>query len=269
MSQDKDIKVVKAENFKLENVRFSDIKTNSKGGKKIYVNYDYEDGKPAKALRIQMPKMKVPFGISGWVQGRDGKGDNSPTESSNDTLEYSVNNAIVLKKLEDLDNMVLKYGETNWKDIFKKKPKDTSEFYRSFLKFNEVDGKRDDSKYVPRLKSKLYKDENFKYNISVYNSGSRKANTIDIYNSSEVIPKNSEVIAILSCPGIWIVNGTFGLNFIPSQLIVYKSDLNLPEFAFLEDPNIKEQNDEEENEDEEEESDSIDETTDLLDEVKL
>lgn len=277
MTQVEDIKVIKAENFKLENVVFSQPKPNSKGGNKIYVNYDYEDGKPAKALRIQMPKMKAPFGVSGFDATRTDKKDTSPNASSNDTLDFSLDNKELLDKLEQLEKLVLKQGSLNSKELFKKKFKENEieMFYKSFLKFNETDGVRDDTKYAPRLKTKLYKNDQYKYNISVYNSN-RKKTEIDIYNVDKVIPRGCECVTILTCPGIWQVQKGFGLNFVPSQVIVYKSDLSLPEFAFLEDKDIKEPTKEEEEDSENDEYNSNNaeegseqEVTDLLDEVVL
>ena len=260
-------KIVKMKDFKLENIKFSDVKLTNKGQKKIYVNYDYEDGEQPSTLRIQLSKSKVPFGISGFVQGRDQKADSSPTETSNDTLELSITDDSYFDKLHKLDKMVLEndFAYMKYMDSLLRKTKDISVFYKTFLKIDEDTKKDDDKKYSPRLRSKLYKDSEFKYNMSVYNSGSKKKIDIDIYNSSEVIPKNCEVIPILSCSGIWIVNDTFGLNFIPSQLLVFKSNTNLPEFAFLDDPNIKES----EQEDTQEEPEYQEDIADTLDNLNV
>ena len=131
-------KIVKMKDFKLENIKFSDVKLTNKGQKKIYVNYDYEDGEQPSTLRIQLSKSKVPFGISGFVQGRDQKADSSPTETSNDTLELSITDESFFDKLHKLDKMVLENVDSRWKDISKKKTKDISVFYRSFLKIDDV-----------------------------------------------------------------------------------------------------------------------------------
>src|SRR6478752_6894787 len=114
--------IIQAKNFKPENVRFSAPKANKHGGKAVYVNYDYEDGDRPKTLRIQMPRMKLPFGVSGW-DGPDKK-DNSPTETSKDTLEMSFNeeeHKDIIKKFERLDELAIEAGFSNSKDFFKKK----------------------------------------------------------------------------------------------------------------------------------------------------
>lgn len=241
-------KVIKLRDFKPENVKFSTPRNNKHGGKAVYVNYDYEDGSGPKPLRIQMPKMKAPFGISGWDKSRADKKDTSPTETSNDTLEFSTGaHQEIIEKLQILDEMVIEQAVANSKEYFKKKYDEAyiKMQYKSAVKFNENEDGEVDDKYPPRLKTKLYKDEEFNYKLQVYDVDNKPLK-VSVYNYNEVLPKGCECVALLECAGIWIINEKFGLSWRPAQMKVYKSDFKLVGCAIVED---EEDNKTEQNED--------------------
>lgn len=245
------VKVIKLKDFKTENVRFSSPRQNKHGGKVVYVNYDYEDGNVSKPLRIQLPKMKAPFGISGWDKDRVDKKDTSPTEQSNDTLELSIGDYNeLIEKFEKVDELAIEQGIINSKDFFKKKF-DASYIkmqFKSAIKFSEnEDGERND-KYPPRLKTKLYKDTDFSYKTQVFNSD-KELMDLTVYNHNNVIPKGCDCIVLLECAGIWIINDKFGLSWRPVQMKVFKSDIRLKGYSFIEDDNENQENEDNENED--------------------
>jgi hypothetical protein len=230
------IKIVKAKDFKPENVRFSTPKANKHGGKVVYVNYDYEDGSSPKTLRIQMPRMKAPFGVSGW-DGKDKK-DNSPSETSNDTLELSFNDEDkdLIEKFERLDDLAIEAGALNSKEFFKKKfDKEALKlFYKQTIKHNEDEEGERDNKYPPRLKTKLSKDKDYRYTAQIFTPEKERV-LMDIHNYAEVIPKGSECVTIIECSGIWIINEKFGLSWRPAQTKVYISDNKLSGYSFIDD----------------------------------
>ena len=251
-------KVIKLRDFKPENIKFSSLRTTKHGGKIVYINYDYNDGQSAKPLRIQMPKMKTPFGISGWDKDRADKKDSSPTENSNDTLELSLgDNKEIIEKLEKMDEMIIKQAIENSKEYFKKKYADdyVRLQYKSALKFNENEEGDRDNKYPPRLKTKLYKGNDYEYKTQVFNTD-KELLKIDIYNHSEILPKGSECVALLECAGIWVINEKFGVSWRPAQMKVYKSDTKLSGYSFIDD------------EEDVEEEEHIEEKEDDLDHVK-
>ncbi len=236
------VKVIKLNEFKPENVKFSSPKQNKHGGKVVYINYDYEDGCGPKPLRIQLPRLKAPFGISGWDKDRADKKDTSPTENSNDTLEFSIgDHKELLAKFEKVDELAIEQGVINSKDFFKKKFEESyiRMQYKSPIKFNEnEDGERDD-KYPPRLKTKLYKDTEYNYKIQAFNSEKQLVN-ISVYNQNETFPKGCECIVLLECAGIWIINDKFGVSWRPAQMKIYKSDIRLQGYSFLEEEDDEE-----------------------------
>lgn len=254
MSNNQETKVIKLRDFKPENIRFSSLRTTKHGGKIVYINYDYEDNRSPKPLRIQMPKMKTPFGISGWDTSRLDKKDSSPTENSNDTLELSVgSNNDIIEKIEQMDLIVISQAVDNSKEYFKKKY--AEEYikmqYKSALKFNENEEGERDTKYPPRLKTKLYKDSDFVYKTQVFNT-EKELLKIDVYNHLEILPKGSECVTLLECAGIWIINEKFGVSWRPAQMKVYKSDTKLSGYSFIDDQEDEETQDEEEVDDEHE-----------------
>jgi hypothetical protein len=232
------IKIVKAQDFKPENVKFSEPKENKHGGKVAYINYDYEDGKPPKTLRIQMPRMKAPFGVSGWDTTKKDRKDNSPTKISNDTLELSFNDADldIIEKFEKLDKLAIEAGVVNSKDFFKKKfdREALKLFYKSSVKYNEDNEGERDNKYPPRFKTKLMKNQDSAYTVEVYNSAKERI-MMNIENCGKMLPKGSECVCIIECTGIWIIGEKFGLSWRPIQMKVYRSSNKLVGYSFIDD----------------------------------
>ena len=232
-------RIIKAKDFKPENVVFSTPRANKHNGKVVYVNYDFKDGNAPGPLRIQLGKMKAPFGVSGWDTARADKKNSDPTENSNDTLELSFkeNQQVIIEKFEKLDDHVIDFGVVNSKDFFKKKhsKEEIKLFYKSNIKFNEnEEGERDD-KYPPRFKTKLLKDQKtYDYISQVYDDNQKRV-SFNIYNHFDIIPKGSECVPIIECAGIWVIGGKIGMSWRPAQLKVYKSDLKLTKCEFLED----------------------------------
>lgn len=253
-------KVIKLRDFKPENMRFSSLRTTKHGGKIVYINYDYEDGRQPKPLRIQLPKMKAPFGIAGWDASKVDKKDSSPTEGSNDTLELSLgNDASLIEIFDKMDQVIIEEATKNSKEYFKKKY--TEDYirmqYKSSVKFNENEDGERDFKYPPRLKTKMYKDNAFAYRTQVFSSD-KQAIHMDVYNQAEVIPKGAECVALLECGGIWIISDKFGVSWRPAQMKVYKTDNKLSGYSFID----EDQEDSKENEaSEAEEYDNTDEVS--------
>lgn len=234
-------KVINIKNLKLNNVQISKPKLNKSGGKVIYINYDYEDGQGPKPLRLQMPKMKAPFGISGYDKDNTDNTDNSVTERSNDSIDLSLgDHEDAIEKLKKLDKLFLDRVKANPIEFFNKKRSEEGieEVFTPSVKYgkNKATGEIS-TEYPPRMKNKLYKDNEGKYNLQVY-TPDRKPVEMNIYNQGEIIPKGCECVTLLGVAG-WVTPTGLGLSWRPAQMIVYKSDNALQNFAFLEDPDIE------------------------------
>lgn len=235
-----EIKVIKIADIKIENIKIAAPRPNKKGGKSIYINYDYEDGRGLKPLRIQMPKMKIPFGISAFVQDR--KDDNTPTEYSTDNLEFSLGEREnIIKKLEEIDNLVFNTALEKSIEYFnQKRTKDVLEaFFTRTVKYNKDKEGNIINNYPPRIKTKLYKGEQGKYSVDVFDSNKQKVK-MDIYNYDTVLPRGCDAVCLLECAGIWVVSGKFGVTWRPKQMLVYKADNSLDGFAFIPDEDVEE-----------------------------
>lgn len=259
-------KVIKFKDFKPENIKLSPLRMTKSGRKIVYINYDYEDGNSPKPLRIQMPKMKTPFGIAGWDNDRTDKKDKSPTKNSNDTLELSIgDDKAIVEKFEKIDDIVINQAIDNTKEYFKKKlsPEYVKLQYKSSLKFSQNEDMERDDKYPPRIKTKLYKNKDFVYQVKIFDEN-KKSVSIDIFNQEEVIPKGSECLSLLECSGIWIVNDSYGLSWVPVQMIVYKTNNNLTGYSFIEESEDEDNSEEIENKEEVKEVKDLSENLDTL-----
>jgi hypothetical protein len=225
-------KVIKADKFKASSVQFSDsVKVNKYGGKTVYANYA---GGP---LRVQLPKMKLPFGVSKF------QNPDKPEEVKY-SLEMSFANTPknVLDELLEMEKKIISYAEEKSKELFKKQQSKEllKEFYKSFVKFTEnEDGERDE-KYAPRLKTKIYNEGNI-FKVDAFDSekdsnGRYPKISITEEDVDEIIQKGSECEAIIECTGIWVVNKSFGVSWKLSQLKIYKNDNKLTGYAFEDEP---------------------------------
>jgi hypothetical protein len=212
--------VVKAANFKNEKVSIAEnIRATKFGGKSVFVNYQ---GGP---LRIQFPKMSLPFGISRFEDTE--KGD----------IKYSLEMSLegidekILSELQKMEDTILNYVEKNSKEFFKKQQSKEvlKEFYSSFIRRSE------DQKYAPRLKVKMYMDgTNFQtlaFDSEKVDGKYPKVN-LNVDNIDQYIGKGSKCEAILQASGIWVVGKMFGISFSLVQAKIYKNENMLTGYAF-------------------------------------
>lgn len=236
--------IIKAKDFKPENISFSAPKANKHGGKIVYINYNYGNDASPRPLRIQFEKSKVPFGISGWSQSASDKKSGEPTLTSNDTLEISFNdkNTELIEKLHELEELAIKLAADNSKDFFKKKYtlNELRLFYKTSIK--QSDSEEGENKYPPRFKTKMLKSAEGDYVAKLYGQHNERIE-FNVDNSATVFPKGSEAICIVECSGLWIVNQSFGISWRPAQIKVYRNDLKLQEAAFLEEDSDEEEED--------------------------
>lgn len=230
----KSINLIKAADFKPENIILSDIKITKTGAKKIYINYNYEDGDRPKSLKIQLPRMKTPFGISGWSQASE---DSLPKESTNDSLQFSFGeHSDLVEKFNKVQDMVIDHVILNSKKCFGNKkmiPEVIKANFKPSVKYSLIDGEIN-PEYPPSFRTKLYKDSSFNYSIKAYDEDKNPI-SLNIYNHTDHLPKGSECIVLLECNGVFIVNDTYGIIWLPSQIKIYKSQFSLKDYAFLED----------------------------------
>lgn len=235
-------RVIKAANFESKNVQFADnVRTNKYNGKAVYVNYS---GKP---LRVQMPKMSLPFGVSKYVN------PDKPEE-----IRYSLDLSFadidrkIIDEFKKIEESVIDYAEKNSKELFKKQKSREllQDVYKSFIKHDQDEDGNPSEKYAPRLKVKIY-TEGKSFKVDAYDSekidGRYPKILLDEDNIEEHIGKGSKCEVILQSSGLWAVGQNFGVSWVLSQIKIYKNENKLNGYAF--------QDDELENEDEQDQED--------------
>lgn len=223
-------KVIKADKFKASLIKFSDsVKVNKYGGKSVYANYN---GGP---LRLQLPKMGLPFGVSKY------QNPDKPEE-----VKYSLELSFadipknILKELQEMEEKIISFAEEKSKELFKKQQSKELllEFYKSFIKFSETESGEKDDKYAPRLKTKIY-NEGKSFKVDAFEAekvnGSYPKINITEDDVDDIIQKGSKCEAIIECTGIWVVNKSFGVSWKLAQVKIHKNDKKLSGYSFEED----------------------------------
>lgn len=226
--------IVKADKIESSKFKISKvIKVNKYSGKSVYASYN------DSIMRVQLPKMDLPFGVSKYVNP-----DTGDTKYSLDLSMKDIDQK-VFDNFQEIENTILEYAEKNSLELFKKKRSKEilKEFYKPFIKFHEENGEISD-KYPARFKAKLWTAGN-DFSVDVYDSekidGKYPKIKMNLENSDEVITNGSKCEAIVQCSGLWVVGDSFGISWSVVQIKVYKNANALVGYAF-------EDEDEEENE---------------------
>lgn len=210
--------------FKLSNT----IKVNKYQGKSVYASYD------GTIMRIQLPKMGLPFGISKYV--------NPETSDIKYSLDLSMKDLdpSIFKNFEELEDAVLDYVEKNSKELFKKQRSKEilREFYKPFIKYNQDENGERSDKYPPTFKTKLWTSGN-DFTVDVFDSqkveGKYPKIKMTLDNSDEVITPGSHCETIIQCSGLWVVGDSFGISWSVSQIKIYKNNNAIVGYAFQDD----------------------------------
>lgn len=230
-------------------VAFSEARKQGKTMNVAYVQYKPKGAKRSTRLIAQTPKMFCPFGANYY----------NPNNEKIDMPKYSV--AFSLKKdegkvsqlrkfLEDLDTMVIDEAmkNKNWLKLLKvKKP------VRAVLEnvYSGIIKESRDEKYPPTFVSKVPIDwNNSSLKLDLYDKSQNNLHaTFD--NIEELLPKLSEMRALIHVSHIWFVGGKFGVALKLVQGIVYQRE-SISGFAFCDESDTEEDAVVEEEEEEDE-----------------
>lgn len=222
--------VIKAEQININDITFTSPRANkANAGKSVYININ------RMPLRIQTPKMNLPFGVSKWDQSGPVRYN---VEMSFNSIDQEVYNTFAA-----IEEKFLKFATDNSVDFFKKEMKEDviKAFYTSSIRPSPFEVNQD-NKYAPRLRCKLDKSDTGEFRASIWD-GNQKIEggyvKLDMTedNYEDVMSKGCNVQAILSCSG-WVVNGKFGLAYRVEQIKVFSTNNKLSGFAFEEDDEI-------------------------------
>jgi hypothetical protein len=194
-------KQVSIKNLDLNKLSYTGLNKGKNGGKVMHLMNNGE------TLRVQMPKMSMPFGASDYK----------------DNKKYSINFSFDMdleshKKafdiLKALDAKLIKDAAANSKEWFgiERSVEGIKDSFQSQLKVPE------DTNYHPRLKAGLMtsnQNNGFRCNF-VDMEGNKLSVTQD--NVYDMIPGRSTGTAILECVGIWIVQKSLTLTWKVSKM---------------------------------------------------
>lgn len=218
-------KIIKAGNLDIKKVNFGDnIKTNKYSGKSVYVNYNNGP------FRVQMPKMSLPFGVS--IYKPEGGEEKYSLE-----LSWNGVKPEILESFREFEERIIDYAEKNSKELFKKqKSREVlEELFQHYLKIDKDEEGHIIDKYAPRLKVKMYTDGN-NISLDAYDSEKIDGKYPRIHltkdNISDYLSRGSKCEAILQCSGLWVVDGKFGISWVLVQVKIYKNENKLVGYAF-------------------------------------
>lgn len=179
----------------------------------VYLNYE------GRRILLQAPQLTVPYDASDY-QG-DGKFKVQFSFKGRDT------NPRVAKfhdVIEAVDNFVIDMAVKNCGKWFKK-PGMTREmlklFFKPTLRYSKDKDGNEKREYPPHmsvaLKRKPSTDGSGAFIAEIYDDARKM---IEGVTPVEALRRNAEVVPILSCGGIWIVDGKFGLTWTLHQAII-------------------------------------------------
>ena len=194
----------------VNDIKFTEPKTNSLGGSSVYVSYNGEK------LTMQVPKSKCPFGLS--CQSFDGQPDkyevsitlNGQTERSQQWKDW----------VGEFDEKVKSEAVKNSKSWFKSAKEKSAGVIEELYKPMIVESKKD---YPPTQKFKIpFKDG--KCYATVFND---KRNEVTV----DAIEKGCNITLIVEVQGLWFVGKQFGVTWRVVQAKVFPL-LKLTSYAF-------------------------------------
>ena len=203
------------------------IKVNKYNGKSVFASYN------GASMRVQLPKMGLPFGISKYTNP-----DNGEIKYSLDLSMKGVSQEI-FDNFKSIEDVILEYAEKNSVELFKKKrtKEILKEFYKPFIKFHEEDGEISD-KYPARFKAKMWLNGN-DFSTDVYDSekvdGKYPKIKMTVDNGDEIVAPGSSAETIVQCSGLWVVGDSFGVSWSVVQMKLYKNANVISGYAFEDD----------------------------------
>ncbi len=197
-------------NFSVDNLVFSEVKKNSKGGKYVLMTDNGQD------IYLQLPALPAPFGLS---------------EPHDEVKEYSLSVSLtdetVLEKMKEIEEQVILYVAEYSKEIFGKVI--DKNVLRDVMFNPIVKMPKDDGKYPPTMKLKA-STGNGKYTAEFYRSSKEKLELSDI-------TKGSRIETIIKIGQIWVIDKKFGVSIKLEQAKVHMST-KISGYAFTDEEEV-------------------------------
>ena len=212
-------------NFTASDLTCEDVKTNSLGGKVVYLKHNEQ-----KKVTMQTPLMSAPFGLSTYTDEKTGITKYS-LDLSFKGMDADTKIDTFHEKMQELDNYILTLAEKNSKEwLGKKMSREVVEaLYRPILK-----PAKDPEKYAPTMKLKITNTSKGEMNVEAYDTKREKVNL------KQELTQGARVRCIMECSSIWFVNKQFGVSWRLVQTELHKPD-KISGFSFMEESDDEEE----------------------------
>jgi hypothetical protein len=194
--------------FNANDVKFSDIRKNAKGGKAVYLNSN-----AGQKLIFQLPSLRAPFGLS------DFKDENGKVQSY--SLPLSLDKPDVVAALQSLDERALDFISENSAELLGKKMSREvikEGIYKPLVRFSSKEG------YAPTLNLKVLMKDGV-ISTEAYSSARNAVPLTDL-------EKGQAVSAIIDINQIWRTPAGVGVTVRVHQ-VMFSPTSKLKPCAFL------------------------------------
>ena len=215
--------ITKISELSVSDIKFSDVRKNSKGGKVVYLNH-----KAGGKLMLKLPALRAPFGLSTFTDEGSGK-----VTSTN--LPLSVDNPAVGARLDEINKAVLGFVYDHCEEIMgKKMGRETlAEMFKAPFKPSAKEG------YSPILNLKVITDPA---------TGSIKTESYDASGTDvplDSLEKGQTVTTLVELSQISRTPAGFGETYRVHQ-VKFSAANKLPSRALVESEDEEEEDEEDE-----------------------
>jgi hypothetical protein len=196
--------IQKSHSFDTNKLCFNDVKTNTNGGKSVYISFN--KGKFA----LQTPVMTLPFDMSVYDKGDYPK--YSIDVSFKDMEDnYRING--FYERMETLDNLILDAAVKNSMKWFGKKKANLEIMEALYTPIVKRSKDKETGEYDGKFPAGMRLKLPFWNGKKSYELVSFKDDSPLDLDLETVFTKSSKVQALIKCGGVWIVNGKFGCTW--------------------------------------------------------
>jgi hypothetical protein len=204
--------VVTSSSFVSSKLGVGEYKALEKSGQ-VYLNYD------GKIINLQGPQLTVPYDANDYKG--DGKFKVQFSFKGRDTRPLV---AKFHDTIEAIDNFVIDQAVKNCGKWFKK-PGMTRDmlklFFKPTIRYSKDKDGNEKREYPPHmavaLKRKGTREAPGPFVAEIFDDGRK---LIEGVTPVEALRRNAEVVPILTCGGVWVVDGKFGVTWTLKQAVI-------------------------------------------------